>query len=637
MLSRIIHNSNYRLIGLVIILFTILALLRTGPALFEGGSSVAAFAVPDTYMHLWVFWRTKNALLGRDCGYFTSHMLTYPATVREPMAVYDPLLPLLSVPLQLILPSLFSAYNLLTTLGLIFTGVSGYLLIRWLTKSRAGGILGGMIMVMNPFLYRQLAGGFIEYAWWGVMPLAIWLYLKYISRPDPWTIAIYLLSLIFAFLLAIYSASYLVIIILLITLYQIQAALRLPGKKILLRIFKIHTLTLICILPLLIFWICNLSRAHYKSLPWKEDFSIPEEVSRTFSNLHSSQPPVLDLISTPPAASKRFTRSFALKFRVLYSSLDLHDLLSFIPDLSSPVREANLFQPGSAEKVYGREWLLVLLLAAGAFLNKQDRRKNLKWLGLGLLFLILAMGPFPIWKGRFFTSVGLPYRWLYKWVPGFSRLLVPARAFLVTILALSLLAGRGLVVLTRKLTPRSLRAKPFFIPAGSAVLIFLTFISLGNIHPALPRGEIEAPVIYERIAEENGEFALLELPLEGNLTFRTYCQTIHGKPIFQGAVPDFMLRRPRPPDIFKNHLVRFLIRFEPGARPQVDLKPDILSLSRLGFRYLILHGAEYKTEQAFPGGRALLESYLGPPVFEDREVVAWRLPAVGEKNGAGIN
>ncbi len=66
---------------IVLGLFVFLSLLLTGPALFSGGDSVCASDAPDTWVHMWAFWRTHHAIHGNDIGYFVSHVITYPAVL----------------------------------------------------------------------------------------------------------------------------------------------------------------------------------------------------------------------------------------------------------------------------------------------------------------------------------------------------------------------------------------------------------------------------------------------------------------------------------------------------------------------------------------------------------------------------
>ena len=111
---------------LALLVYASLAFLWTGPALFDGGTSVCAESAPDTWVHMWVFWRMKYAIFGHDLSYFLTHVLTFPGYYREPIAVFDVLLPWLSVPYQLLFRELATVFNLLDLVGLVFTGMAGY-------------------------------------------------------------------------------------------------------------------------------------------------------------------------------------------------------------------------------------------------------------------------------------------------------------------------------------------------------------------------------------------------------------------------------------------------------------------------------------------------------------------------------
>jgi len=310
-------------------------------------------------------------------------------------------------------------------------------------------------------------------------------------------------------------------------------------------------------------------------------------------------------------------------------SLDLRDLTDFLPDsLSGKLR--NLYGPPrpfkNFESVAGKEWILLLLLGAFAWGHKNNWQSNLKWLVLGGVFLILALGPFLKWDGEFNPDIRLPYAWLYKWLPGFSRLSYPGRAFLVTIISISVLACRGLENLVSAFAARSRTISRAVIHYGAAVIIFLVFSIMGNTTVSLPKTEINVPLVYQNLGEEKDDFAILELPFSGNIFFRNYCQTIHGKPIFRGEVPTFVLENKTIIPILKNRFISALNKPVEKSAEESDLKDDILHLSRLGFRYLLLHANDYRSRHNFLKSRRLAEVNLGAAGFEGGGISAWRLP-----------
>jgi hypothetical protein len=67
---------------------------------------------------------------------------------------------------------------------------------------------------------------------------------------------------------------------------------------------------------------------------------------------------------------------------------------------------------------------------------------------LGLLAVVLSWGPSPVGNERSLEFTG-PYWWLYKHVPGFDGLRVPARLAMVAYVFLAVAAGYGLAVIDR--------------------------------------------------------------------------------------------------------------------------------------------------------------------------------------------
>lgn len=635
---------------LAVVFFTVLALVLTAPSLFSGGTRVCSDDVGDTWTHMWIFWRTRYALMGRDHGYLTSHVITYPGYLREPMLAFDPLMPLASVPLQYICRRMPTVLNLLVTAGLVFSGTAGYLLTSFVTRRRSIGLVGGVIIGFNPFVYRQIFGGYAEYAWWGFVPLTTYLYLKAVSRPDTVGRAKYIASLLLLLLLSIYCASCFAVIAAFALLLEVTRAVLRKSHK-LNRVLRVQTTALLCLVPLLAFWVWNLAAFRFEGLPLGKDFPIDELKEKQYALLsyNRDQPtdPAASNTGSPPhpglaAPPHELLDSIWLPWRTLHGSLDLADMVNLSRKWSGEhpeiVLDPAVHLPwshwtgcGYFDCVFGREWLLVLVLCGCAFLGVSRKASNIRWTVLALVFLVFAVGPFPIWNGRVLAQIALPYEWLYKWFPGFSRLNIPARATLGSVLCLAVLATRGTEACAARLGRRLDRQVPPAVSnLGVAVLVFFLFAVLGYEGMSLPCTDVEAPAIYQRIAEERGNFALLELPTVGDLDRRMFCQSIHGKPIFKGSPPTFMDREHGNEAMYDNALVRALDREHPKHGPGTDLQSAVSFLWQQGFRYLIVHSDGYSTTSGFESACSIAESCLGPPAFRDKGVVAWRLAPTWE-------
>ena len=145
-------------------------------------------------------------------------------------------------------------------------------------------------------------------------------------------------------------------------------------------------------------------------------------------------------------------------------------------------------------------------------------------------------------------KIPLPYLLLYK-MPLFGIMRTPARFTVLVMLALAVLVAYAVAQLlqarTRVALPNSALAggadgKPWYrtVFAGPrsalalVVLPLLIIFEFAAVYPMVPPGW-NVP-IYQKIAAEPGNFALLELPIRPFGDYMAY-QTIHDKPIIGGT------------------------------------------------------------------------------------------------------
>ena len=153
---------------------------------------------------------------------------------------------------------------------------------------------------------------------------------------------------------------------------------------------------------------------------------------------------------------------------------------------------------------------------------------------IGAAALVLSMGADPtVWGMR--LPIGMVYRWLFAYVPGFNGLRVPARFSTVVLLALAVLASVGFARIVSGMRPRAR------IVACVAVLAIILLEGTGGAMPLAflaPHGRPDrAAYAWVR---DGGAGAVLELPAgELDTTFRTYqyeYQTLfHHRHIVNGA------------------------------------------------------------------------------------------------------
>lgn len=585
------------------LLFGAMALVWCGGALLSGGAKVCALDSPDTWMHLWAFWRTRFALGGGDLGYFSSHLLAYPGQHFEIIALFDPLLPLAAAPLSGPL-SPAGAYNGLCAAGLLFSAWAGARLCRRFTRVPGLALLGGVVIAFNPFLFRLLGGGFLEYAFVGLVPLCLDLYLGALEapgrRPPARTLALHAACFVALCLLSVYCAVFYLFLVLFLFLGHALAALgRAGARPRLLRSLWTQLSAGAALLPLLLGWLLALGELEFRGI---------------------TPPPAQQSAAAPADEGE----GDYLRWRVRSGSADLADL-TLHNRSSRPWPGDPGVLPRRFEAVFLAEWLPVIGLALLGLGFARVRRSTAGWLAAAGFFLLLALGPRLLWAGQPLSAIPLPYAWLRDNLPGFSRLVVPGRAFLLCIVVLALLSVRGLDLLLGRLAPKlDPRGKRLLGPVAAAGL-FLLFPGLGDTAPNLPLSETRVPGVYGRLADEPAG-ALLELPGEGALARRMLAQTVHQRPIYRGLLPEVFVEVRGAEPVANSPLVRWLEG--PGAPPPPaeTFQRAAAELARLGFSHLLLHRDGFSgDEQAYHRALGHLRAALGRPLQRDPAHVLWRL------------
>ncbi|HEY64469.1 MAG TPA: glycosyltransferase family 39 protein, partial [Caldilineae bacterium] len=201
-------------------------------------------------------------------------------------------------------------------------------------------------------------------------------------------------------------------------------------------------------------------------------------------------------------------------------------------------------------------WITLALALVGAAVTGKWGRP---WRWVALLFGAFCLGPLLQINGRYEFSLDhllgdrgvtfpMPFALLH-YIPFVRANRAPNRNSVILMLGVAVLAAYAIAWCARKVGRRGLRARVGYV---------LTVVLAAGIlfeHAAVPAPLTDArvPPIYEQLAREPGEFAILQLPLGWRNSFgvfgseRTqvqYYQTVHGKPILGGNIsraPEFKM------------------------------------------------------------------------------------------------
>ena len=231
--------------------------------------------------------------------------------------------------------------------------------------------------------------------------------------------------------------------------------------------------------------------------------------------------------------------------------------------------------------IYGYELLGAALASAFLFRRKGSHRY---WLVSVGVLAVLSLGPYL--KPSHFP---LPFALLgYLW-PSFLHFRTPYRLMTAATIGLAILAGFVLHWLLARIPSRALAVSITALLVGGRVLVEV------NLHPfALQVYPVYS--VYEQIARETGDFAILEVPVGVRSGFTRfgnggevlqYYQQFHGKPIVNGMIarlPDSVF------EFYKRHpSLVFLSGGNPLVTPEERREDLFWVLDRLSCRYVLLH------------------------------------------------
>lgn len=601
---------RYRAELAILLLFLIISLLMTYPVAWNLSSAMAGVG-GDAAEHLWSLWWGKKAMLDLRTSMANLSYLYHPTGAYHPLLSATPMVQIVELPLALLFKPVV-AYNLTFLSGYVLTAYTTYLLCYHVARDRRAAFVGGLIFGFAPT--RSIHGfGHLAQTITYWFPLYALFAVKLMRRPS-WKMgfATGILLGISALVNSVHTA-YFVFVFTLSWLVYFGATQRhrffSPGfiRSVGLMFLVGAGLSLPFLLPLILAQ--SLGTAEYETASGVVAFS-----ANPFSFfLPSPHHPLV---------------------KWLGGSSTITDLLE-----DSPVE--NLAYVG----------LLPFALALWGALKSRPAARL--WVFFAIVTVVLSLGPLlkiggdpvvlDVVDGRK-VFVPLPYLFL-RILPLFGMGRNPARIAVGTPMALAVLVSLGMVQLRKWLRRR-------WPHAVLPVAAFVTAVILFEYCVVFPYPTVKLPFpgFYEQVREEQGNFAILDYPLnlyrpEVFHEFRRpmFYQTIHEHPIAGGKVWRLPLEG-KATLLWLNSLVA----------PENDIRPEIFDIERtarervgwlsaMNFRYLVLHKQDPgdfwwkpRTPEVIKKRRDFFESWLSAPVYEDEHIIAFRVPTAGAVSGAPL-
>ncbi|MGD8806043.1 MAG: hypothetical protein PVH65_09340 [Chloroflexota bacterium] len=546
---------------LVFAAYAALTIVMTWPIAGRLGVAIPGSA-GDAWVHLFAFRAIRDALLSGQWPPY-SDMIFYPqgvSLIYHNLAYFHALLWL---PLQAVM-SEATAYSLVFMATFAFNGLAVFLFVRDETRSNAAAFLAGLIGAFWPYILGHHHHPNLNLIAW--VPLALIFLRRTLLRQR---ISDAIIAGVMVALIGISRWQMLVLGGVLIGLYYIYylATHRAAwGRRIFALTLLIGAVALVLMLPLM--W------------PLLE------------SQLNS--PDLEGLLSSSSFRTDPLAYLLPNRYHPLWGDF-AYDHLYRACDICADF-PATIGYTTMALAAYGiiRQW-----------------RKARFWFMAAIIYVVLALGP------ELFVSdqllIPLPYRWLEKLFI-FSAVRHPDRFNAILVIPVAALAAYGYMSLSRSQRLRNLfgRWHPRALLIILAALILFEYVSEYRML------WLGAPAWFEELAQEEGDFAILNLPYDPFVDKHFMAQQmVHGKAIVGGKIA----RPPAEALAFADELP-LLQNFPADLSPPTeveDVGQQLRFLAQNNIRYIIIHKIYFDKEQL-----AAWRSWLMvTPIHDDGELTVY--------------
>ena len=468
-------SDPLRRVAYVTLAFIALTAVMTAPLLWWAGNALPSH--DDAYFSTWRLAWVAHQLPRAPTKLFDANIF-YPAHATLGFSDAMLLLGVMSAPILGLGAHPVLAHNLLLFLGFVLSGVGAFVLARALTGQTGPAVLAGIIFAFAPYRFAHFSHLELQWACW--MPLALWA----AHRLDADGSVRY--GILFGVFIALqgfsslyYFAFFLPYLVVVMTLREWAASVPEPTDAAPARLWKgRHQLT-------------GLSAAVLVATLLLTPYLLAYNASRA---------------EHPPRTAQEVGRYSAVPSSYL-SVADSNWLYTRLRN-SRDSAELSLF-PG------------VIAISFAAFALWSERSRMVGAYGAGLLVaLLMSLGP----KAGVYSMIGAA-------VPPLANLRAPARAHVLVLLSLAVLAAVGARRWTVKWSSR--RAA-----GGLVVVCGLCLVEYWSAPVKMLRTTMRAPQVYQWLARQPKGTVSLVLPVSRHgidyEPLNEYLSIYHWQPLVNG-------------------------------------------------------------------------------------------------------
>jgi hypothetical protein len=536
--------KKYRFEIAIFVAYLLLAVVWSWPLVLRFNSSIYGLR-GDHFGQLWSDWWRKKAILSGGSFFYTP-LLDAPFGFSYQALGFEPLHLALRFFLTLLTNEVIS-FNLWFLLSFPFSGLAVYFLVRELGVRRLAAAFSGLVFAFSMYRFSHAwEHSSLIFTFW--MPLYVWALVRFDRRPKAKSNALAAALLAAVVLDNFYYGYFALIFTFFFFLLRLRRFLSRSGFKQLL-LFGLFFFVFSAP-PLFPTFRAYLSRDSLHQID-RWDYQWPADDLRWLSArpwhylLPSPRHPflgrfsqrIIDWIATKPPYF--LTQGYDGNEHNLYLTMTALVLAAVAVLVAFRRRK----ESNSVSVCQWRQWV-------GVFL------------ALGITMAIFSAPPLATLSG---LRIYFPSHFLYKFFPMFRAY---ARFGVLVLLCVSVLAGFGLSFLLERLP----------VKRQYLLTIILSLTALFEVLLPSFNVDLSPPPVYHWLAEQPGDFIILEYPLPTDHSDLLY-QRVHGKKLFDP-------RREKTSRVLKSVAQKEGLNFRLLSESVVEF-PDVLR--RMGVKYVILH------------------------------------------------